>query len=230
MRKRSSAAIVLSLLTALTCAAPAFALQATTIPAFVGGVRPGAIWHDKGFFDAARACFDKHPFARFHERAQTLQSDCEVDYMKRHGASAQAIAFMRYAPVPAQIDQVRHGRAASVVYADMMWADAASGFALVGKSGEVVPLWTAPELDNDPDYATFKRHYPDAMLWGTSVGWPQVTPGRQGGDRFVVTFNARTCHACATIGKAVVAYDFDQRGKFDGVRLLKISPVPAPHQ
>ncbi len=72
--------------------------------------------------------------------------------MKEHGASAQAIAFMRFAPVPAAISEVKSYPVAAVVHADMMFADAADRWALIGKSGDVVQLWYGVELHRDPQF------------------------------------------------------------------------------
>ncbi len=59
-----------------------------------------------------------------------MRKDCIGQYMKEHGANAQAIAFMRFAPVPAAISEVKSYPVAAVVHADMMFADAADGLSL----------------------------------------------------------------------------------------------------
>src|SRR5713101_6064485 len=64
---------------------------------------------------------------------------------------------MRFAPVPAAISEVKSYPVAAVVHADMMFADAADGWALIGKSGDVVPLWYGVELDRDPQFARLWR-------------------------------------------------------------------------
>jgi hypothetical protein len=90
----------------------------------------------------ARACAEKFPFSKYHVHAGRMRKDCIGQYMKEHGASAQAI------------------------HADMMFADAADGWALIGKSGDVVPLWYGVQLDRDPQFARFVAEHQGATLWG----------------------------------------------------------------
>ncbi len=127
------------------------------VPEFTGGVRPGLVFRHTGFMNEARACAEKFPFSKYHAHAGGMLKDCIGQYMKEHGASAQAIAFMRFAPVPAAISEVKSYPVAAVVHADMMFADAADGWALIGKSGDVVPLWYGVELDRDPSFARLWR-------------------------------------------------------------------------
>ena len=50
-----------------------------------------------------------------------------------------------------------------------------------------------------------------------------------GGQRFVVGEDLRDgCHACAILGKARVAFDFDAAGTFRGVQVLMVQGMPAP--
>ena len=49
------------------------------------------------------------------------------------------------------------------------------------------------------------------------------------GQRFVVGEDLRDgCHACAILGKARVAFDFDAAGKLRGVRVVTVQATPAP--
>jgi hypothetical protein len=197
----------------------------TTVAQFKGGVGSNAVFNNTGFAEAAHSCTVKYPFSKFRN-ADQLRKNCLAAYMKAHGASRQAIAFMRYAPVPAAITQVRMYSSAAVVYAKMMWADASGGFALIGKSGQIVPIWEPPSFKEDPRYEACAKGHPELTLWATSVTWPVVRRLGGGGQTFIFTFAARTCHACANVCKVAVAYDFDYVGKFKRVRLFKVTPVP----
>jgi inhibitor of cysteine peptidase len=44
-----------------------------------------------------------------------------------------------------------------------------------------------------------------------------------GGQRFLVFYRLQTCHACAQLGGATVAFDFDRTGKFDGTKLWVVN-------
>ncbi|HJU29159.1 MAG TPA: hypothetical protein VJ718_08310, partial [Candidatus Binataceae bacterium] len=126
---------------------------------------------------------------------------------------------MRLAPVPAAISDIRHYGPVSVVHADMMWADASDGWALIGDSGEVVPLWKPPAIEDDPRFRDFAAAHPQVLLWSDSIEWPDARPIRNGGERLAFRFGLKTCHACARLGHAIVAYDFDARGRFLGAHL-----------
>ncbi|MGH7987448.1 MAG: hypothetical protein ACREQX_14315 [Candidatus Binataceae bacterium] len=211
----------------LGAASIAAAQTVTMIAQFKGGVRPNAVFNNSGFFNAARACTEQYPFAKFHQRTDELRENCQAKYMKAHGASAQALAFMRYAPVPAQITQVKIYSSAAVIYARMMWADASGGFALIGKSGQIVPMWEPPDFRTDPRFQDCEKGNPDLTLWATSLTGPQVQRLGGGGNTFIFTYDARTCHACANVCRVAVAYDFDYIGKFKRVRLFKVTGVTA---
>jgi hypothetical protein len=194
------------------------------VPEFTGGVRAGLVFRHTGFMNEARACAEKFPFSKYHVHAGRMRKDCIGQYMKEHGASAQAIAFMRFAPVPAAISEVKSYPVAAVVHADMMFADAADGWALIGKSGDVVPLWYGVELDRDPQFARFVAKHQGATLW--AIDWPKASLLDDGAEQFGFAFEIKTCNACAILAHANVGYDFDRNGKFAGTHLLTIIPAP----
>ena len=217
----AGALALLPLLTLLTASARAQGI--VTSPEFIGGLKPGAVFDNKGFFDAARQCGGKFTFAEYHADANRRQKDCLAAYMAQHHASAQAVAFMNLAPVPAAISEIRHYGPVSAARANMMWADGSDGWALVGDAGEVVPLWTPPELENDPRFRHFAGRHEGVALWSDSIGWPEGRPLDNGGESLTFRFDLKTCHACARVGQAIVAYDFDAGGKFDGAHLVRIA-------
>ena len=133
---------------------------------------------------------------------------------------------MRAAPVPAAVAAVRSYGAVAVVYAAMMWADGADGWAIVGKSGELVPLWVPPAVDDDPAYREFLRQHPDVLLWSDAIGWPRAASAA-GGEQLAFEFSLKVCHACAKLGAATVVYDFDRDGRYQGARLRRIVAQPA---
>jgi len=195
------------------------------VPELAGGISSAAVFGNHGFFGAARACFKQYPFSEFHADADARQKNCLADYMKRGGATPEAIAFMRAAPVPAAIAAVRSYGAAAVVYARMMWADGADGWAIVGRSGVLVPLWLPPAISHDPAYREFVRSHPDASLWSDALAWPPATSAT-GGAQLVFAFSLKVCHACAKLGTATVIYKFDRDGRFQGARLDRIEAQP----
>lgn len=202
------------------------AQKAITSPQFAGGVRPGAVFDNRGFFDAARRCGARFPFSTYHADTERRSKNCLAAYMARHYASRQAIAFMKLAPVPAAIHEIRHYGPVSVVHANMMWADASDGWALIGDSGEVVPLWAPPAIERDPRGRRFLERHPGVSPWSDSITWPQGRPSGNGGESLRLHFALKTCHACARVGEAIVRYDFGAHGKFLGAHLVRIVETP----
>jgi len=225
---RAIAIAAVLLLLASMPAASARAQEVVTSPEFAGGVKPGAVFDDKGFFDAARRCGEKFSFAAYPADADGRQKDCLAAYMARHRASPQAIAFMNAAPVPAAISEIRHYGPVSVVRANMMWADGSDGWALVGDSGEIIPLWTPPKIGDDPRWRRFLGRHPGVSLWSDSMDWPKGRPFGHGAESLTFRFALKTCHACARVGEAIVEYDFSARGEYGGAHLVRIAAnVPA---
>lgn len=208
----------------------AFAAESNVsrVPEFAGGVPSSAVFNSSGFFAAAHECLEQFPFAQYQAQADQRQKDCLAAWMKHKGAGPQAIAFMRLAPVPATIAAIRNYGPVDLIHAAMLWADASDGWALVGKSGEMVALWNPPKLNSDAQYKKFKAQHPDAILWTDTLTWPQVRNDRDGGRELVFGFSLKVCRACAKLGSAEVGYQFDRQGRFDGQKLLWIAVSKPP--
>jgi hypothetical protein len=224
-RTKWVAGLVFGAMFALTSrvAFAADAAKPAVVPELVGGISSTAVFANHGFFDAARACFQRYPFSEFHGATGLRQKNCLAEYMKRNGATPQAIAFMRAAPVPAAIAAVRSYGAAAVVYARMMWADGADGWAIVGKSGVLIPLWMPPAIDHDPAYRAFLRDHPGVLLWSDALAWPPAAGSAAGGAHLGFAFALKVCHACATVGTATVVYNFARDGRYRGATLERIA-------
>jgi hypothetical protein len=203
--------------------ASAAQFQPVVVPEFVGGVFPSAAFKQPGFFEAARGCLEQTKLGKHPEAAQNLQQDCLATFMRDHGASTQAIAFMRLAPVPAAISEMREYGPVAVVHASMMWADGSDGWALVGKSGELIPLWEPPQIDQSSKYVEFKSHHPGVSVWSDALSWPRAPASASAGGGLAFAFALKTCHACATLGTADVIYRFNEAGRLKSVDLLRIT-------
>jgi hypothetical protein len=195
------------------------------VPELAGGISLTIVFDDPGFFEAARQCFDQYSFDKFGASADERQKKCLADYMTSHGAGAPAIAFMRAAPVPSTVLAVRAYGAVAVVHAAMLWADGSDGWAIIDKPGELIPLWTPPDIDADPAYREFIRQHPGASLWSDTIGWPQIASAANG-TRLTFDFSLKVCHACARLGRATVIYNFDLRGSFQKAQLQQIVAQP----
>jgi hypothetical protein len=223
--KLTAGGVIVSIVFAIAVGAGG-AEKPVVVPGLVGGVSSADVFGSHGFFGAARTCFKQYPFSEFQAGADARQKDCLADYMKRGGATPRAIAFMRAAPVPAAIAAVRNYRAAAVVYARMMWADGSDGWAIVGRTGVMVPLWLPPAVDRDPAYRAFVRGHPGVSLWSDALAWPSAASAG-GGAQLAFAFSLKVCHACARLGAATVVYSFNRDGRYQGARLERIAAQPA---
>jgi hypothetical protein len=204
--------------------------KATLIAAFAGGVRKDALLRDpQTIIGISSRCYDA---ASHTPDASAAAAQCIDNELKRIGAGVQAIAFAHYAPVPAAIEHFTSYRDAAAVYAVMRWADGASGWCLIGVSGEAVGMWEPTGAEHDPKFVTFAQTYSDATLWMPvdRADAPSVVELGQGTERFVFPFTIKTCHACAVIGHALIGFDFDRAGHYDGAELLSIASTPQDTQ
>jgi len=83
-------------------------------------------------------------------------------------------------------------------------------------------------LEQNSLFQAVKQKYPQTDLWpGDRSGnapWPRVQPLAGGGTEFIVSYPLiNGCHACAHVGLARFAWDFDANGKF-----LRTTYIPTP--
>ncbi len=85
-------------------------------------------------------------------------------------------------------------------------------------------------MEQNPMYQSVKQKYPATDIWpGDRSGttWPQVNPLPDGGQQFIVGYPLiNGCHACAHVGLALFAWDFDATGKFTGTKYVPTPPPP----
>ncbi|HEX4210817.1 MAG TPA: hypothetical protein VHY56_10515 [Candidatus Binataceae bacterium] len=197
---RAAALILAGVLSLLS--GPASAQTATMIPAFKGGVRDDAVLKDpQAIMRISSHCYDAASKAK---DVSAVARGCIDDELKQMGAGVQAIAFADYAPVPAAIEYFVNYREAAAVYAVMRWADGASGWCLIGISGEAIGMWEPTGAEHDPKFTAFAQTHPSAMLWmpADKADAPSVVKRANGNERLVFPFTVKSCHACAIIGRA----------------------------
>ena len=214
----TSLAVVIGLLSSW-----ADAQRPTLIPAFRGGVREDAVLKDPSAI--IKISSDCYAAAASAKDISVTARQCIDNHLKRMGASVQVIAFADYAPVPAAIEHFTNYRDAAAVFALMRWADGASGWCLIGKSGEAIGMWEPSGAEHDPKFLAFLKTHPNAALWMpvAETDAPSVIEFGQGAERFVFPFTIKTCHACAVIGRARIGFDFDHAGRYGGANLLSIA-------
>ena len=196
----------------------------------VAPVGAAAVWNPPaGFLAAMHAACDGSP-----ER----MSECFLERMRAAGASPEAVAFTESA---GGLQYLRDFRETGRV--DVAWA--VSPFR--ANTNDVIDLVNgdpaildvddrrslAPAVfENDAGYGAIRAAHPSVTPFPgdrhTRRAVERSTPPG-GGQRFVLGEDLRDgCHACAILGKARVAFDFDLAGKFRGLQVLKVQATRAP--
>ena len=163
---------------------------------------------------------------------QTLADDaakrsCLIDVMRTHGASPRAVAFTRAYKDLAYISKfTAYGPVDLAIATSPFMANSNDSFMLVNGRPAIVDVAdqaSEANLSTNAVYRAFMAAHANLHLWplnGDFTGQHRLHGGAQ---RFVFSASFRQCHACATVAKAELAYDFDGAGNFLGMHLLNIS-------
>jgi hypothetical protein len=160
---------------------------------------------------------------------------CFATIMRKAGATEQAITFSKSIEYRGWLTS----------FSEMGRVDVATAYqvCMVNSNAKVLllngtpPLIDAEEesvsnsldaaIDEDPLYPELvkKAGLKDAgglVTWGGPV-YEEMRPLPGGGQRFVIRFDLRRCHACDLGGHTHIGYDFDASGRFVGTRLVRLS-------
>jgi hypothetical protein len=163
----------------------------------------------------------------------TAFADCFVRAMAQAGASPGALAFARWREGEAYLEGLEE-TGGPVALAHVVYPYRANeNSAWVFVNGR--PDWIDVDdfarlpqkaLPENAEYRAIFARYPRVMLWpggrGPTGPRPRALPG--GGERFVVAYRLQDfCHACAIVGEARYAFDFDRGGKFLGAQLVGVT-------
>jgi predicted secreted protein len=166
---------------------------------------------------------------------------CFLNEMKAAGASPEALAFAESLAASlgvVYLRALRRGERVDVAYIEYAFrANELEGVLLV--NGIPSPI----DVDDDrftPDgemrknaaYATLAEQYPRISVWpGDRLDGklPMVTSTGWGVQTFLVQYILRDgCHACAVVGTATLAFNFDTQGNFQGARVASVVAAAAP--
>jgi hypothetical protein len=197
-----------------------FALR-TAAPAPVG---PSALWEPPAGFLAAfhREC---------DPRTGSAFGDCFVEEMQKAGASPAAADFSRRIDSPGYLAAFRDAGRVDVGWAVAPLRANENGicFLLNGEPPLIdvdEPSRIRAALGASPSWTATERAHPDATVFPgdrfhTSAIAAEIPPG--GGQRFLVPYLVRDgCHACAVVGRFVLAFDFDARGRFVATSVVSV--------
>jgi hypothetical protein len=157
---------------------------------------------------------------------------CFVDFMRRSGASPQALAFAQSTGNTGYLAHFFKMGLVDLAYVHYPFrANENEGWLLVNGDPAMIDVDALADLpkrqlDGNPAYLRIKEKFPNAMLFGgdrTITRPPEMVVEPTKGQRFIVEYRLLNgCHACERIGNARFAFDFDPNGKFLGSTLLDV--------
>jgi hypothetical protein len=157
---------------------------------------------------------------------------CFVDFMRRAGASAQAVAFSQSTGNSGYLAHFFKMGRVDLAYVHYPFrANENEGWLLVNGDPALIDVDALADLpkrqlDANPAYMRIKEKFPKVMLFGgdrTMTRPPEMVVEPTKGRRFIVEYRLLNgCHACERVGRARYAFDFDPNGKFLGSTLLDV--------
>jgi hypothetical protein len=143
-------------------------------------------------------------------------------YMKKNGASPQAIAFARQMEGDILTQFREMGRVdLGFVEPPIRGASYSGTFLLLNGNPPVVKVGESMDHINLRADPVLMRKYPKVDFFGSGIDFTKMELLANGSQRFIFAFALKNgCNACEEVGEAQVAYDFDASGKFLGAKLL----------
>jgi hypothetical protein len=161
--------------------------------------------------------------------------ECFSRSMQRYGASPQAVAFTHSIGNEGYLHVfVPAGRVDLAFVTYPFRANENEGCLLVNGMPariDIDNLRDLPqtEMRRDHAYLDLAASYPNVSLWpGDRTDRRTVIAGTtpEGGQRFMAEYLLLNgCHACARIGFARFAFDFDANGKLSGIKFVELRPA-----
>jgi len=143
-------------------------------------------------------------------------------YMKRNGASPQAIDFARLKEGEILTKFQKMGKV-DLAYMELpiRYASYGGSFLLVNGNPSIITVGEAMQHINLRADQALVRKYPKVDFFGGGIDFTKMELLANGGQRFIFAFELKNgCNACEIVGAAIVAYDFDASGRFLGTNLL----------
>jgi inhibitor of cysteine peptidase len=172
------------------------------------------------------------------------QENCFLDEMKFSGASPEAMAFTKsFANIGViYMRAFRTVEPVDIAYIEYAFrANELDGVFLV--NGDPSPIDVDDEdlvpksrLQKNASYAALARQFPNISIWPSDrfdTSTPALSNSGWGTQTFLINYIlCDGCHACAQIGTATIAFDFDNQGKFQATRVSSViastgSPNPS---
>jgi hypothetical protein len=160
---------------------------------------------------------------------------CFATIMRKAGATEQAITFSKsieYRGWLTSFSEMGRVDVATVYHVCMVNSNAKvlllNGTPpVIDAEEESVSNSLDAAIDEDPLYPELVKNARlkeggGLVTWGGPV-FEKMRPLPGGGQRFVIRFDLRSCHACELGGHTHIGYDFDASGRFLGTKLIRLS-------
>jgi len=160
---------------------------------------------------------------------------CFVEQMKESGASNNAVEFAKLTGDQGFLRDFKKFGKVDVAYSNFPFrANENQVCFLVNGSPNMIDvddynLMPTKEIKKNKQYKMIQKKYPGVSIWpGDRYGtdYPYYSHLPSGGQRFVFIYKLQNgCHACAIIGYAKFAFDFNKKGKFIGIKVINVKPA-----
>jgi len=159
--------------------------------------------------------------------------NCVLDYMKKSGASEEAIKFSREINdklfgVTGYLEKFEEKGLIDLGFVMLPGrANTNGAYVLLNGSPPLISTELDPEYEpditRDPNYPSLKKQYPNLIFWTAQASFISAQAKADGGQRFIFSYNLLNGgHAGEVLGTGEVAFDFDRNGVFKGTKLLKL--------
>jgi len=158
---------------------------------------------------------------------------CFLDAMKSAGASEEAMAFVKEfaANGLAYVRAFRDTGRVDIAYIEYLFrANDLDGVLLVNGTPPIIDVddykfLSQEDLRKNDAYAALLQKYPKVSVFPGDryhTDWPKAILS-SAGQKFEVSYLLLDgCHACAGIGTAILAFDFDSSGRFTRAGLMDV--------
>ncbi len=196
-----------------------------TAPAAVPQVLAGAVWTPPADFrDAFHAACDGG-------EGQDIGA-CFLRAMEKAGAPAAAVDFARRTGDQGYLTQLRESGVVDVAYAEYPFRANENRVVLLVNGEPAAIDVDDPSListkifQGNSVYAALSRSTSNIAVFPgdrSSLRFPRVLARAGGGQSYVVPYELTDgCHACKVLGDAYVGFDFDARGRFERLSILRV--------
>jgi hypothetical protein len=195
---------------------PSVTLEPSTTPGNPG-FGPEAVWNIDGNIGNYQNCFNN----------QSSSINCVITLMHSSGASPQATAFTKLLQGTAYMSSFTEF--GFVDLAQITYPVRANNnvqYILINGNPQIVYVEDVNKVDitHDPNYPTLKQKYPNLQIEGGENKFVSMKPLSQSGQRFIFSCAlVDGCHACQIDNYANIAFDFDDTGQFEGMKLVNIN-------